>query len=463
MPELEPTTDEAQPDPSEACEPRQESVTGSPREILALALPALATLIAEPLFLLADTAMVGHLGTSALAGLGVAGAALGTAVSIFVFLAYATTAVVSRQLGAGRRQQALSAGIDGLWLAVALGALVAVPMAVFAHQINSWFGAGPEALAAATTYLRISTLGIPAMLVVMACSGVLRGFLDTRTPLITAVIGSTANIGLNYLLIYVADLGVAGSAWGTVIAQNSMAAALAFVVVRRAVAERADLRPRLGRVLRAAWGGVPLLIRTIALRAAMLATTWAAAGFGDVTLAAHQVVFTVFGLLALALDALAIAAQALTGRTLGAGNLEGTKRLTIRLVWWGIWGGLGLSLLLLATHRLLPPLFSTDPLVQQRIAWGLLTLAIYQAVAGVVFVLDGVLIGAGDATALASLQVVVLAVYLPVVVWVHASSDRFTGNAGMIALWLCFGWSLLARALTLAWRARSGSWMKIGA
>ncbi|CAI9403468.1 MATE family efflux transporter [Aestuariimicrobium sp. T2.26MG-19.2B] len=437
--------------------------TGSPRQILSLAVPALATLVAEPLFLLADTAMVGHLGTPALAGLGVAGAALSTAVSIFVFLAYATTAVVARQRGAGRPDRALAAGLDGLWLALGLGLLVAVPTAVFAPTVSGWFGAGPDAVAAATTYLRISTLGIPAMLAVLACSGTLRGFLDIRTPLVTAVFGFGANIVLNYLLIFVAGLGIAGSAWGTVIAQNAMAAALVTVVVRRAIEARATLRPHLGRVWRAALGGVPLLVRTMALRVAMLATTWAAAGFGDQTLAAHQVVFTMFGMLALMLDALAIAAQALTGTALGAGDSEGAVRLTRRLTWWGVWGGLGLSALLAATHRLLPGLFTNDAQVRERIAAGLLTLAIYQAVAGVVFVLDGVLIGAGDGRALAWLQVIVLAVYLPVLVWLHAGAESMTGSRGIVALWLAFGWFLVARMVGLLLRARSRAWVRLGA
>ncbi|MGJ6981549.1 MATE family efflux transporter [Aestuariimicrobium soli] len=435
----------------------------SPREVLALAVPALATLVAEPLFLLADTAMVGHLGTPALAGLGVAGAALSTAVSVFVFLAYATTAVVARQRGAGRSDEALAAGVDGIWLALGLGVLVAVPTALFAPTVNGWFGAGPEAVAAATTYLRISALGIPAMLAVLACSGVLRGFLDTRTPLVTAVAGFSANIVLNYLLIYVADLGIAGSAWGTVIAQNGMAAALLVVVLRRAVAAGAVLRPHLGRVLRAALGGVPLLVRTLALRVAMLATTWAAAGFGDLTLAAHQVVFTMFGLLALALDALAIAAQAFTGSTLGAGDRDGTLALTRLLTRWGVWGGVALTVVLVATAWILPPLFSSDVDVQHRIVAGLLVLAVFQPVAGVVFVLDGVLIGAGDGRALAWLQAVVLVPYLPVLVWLRLDADRFTSWWGIAALWAAFGWFLCCRAVALVMRERSGRWMRLGA
>lgn len=439
------------------------TATADPRQVLGLAVPALATLVAEPLFLLADTAMVGHLGTSALAGLGVAGAALSTAVSIFVFLAYATTAVVARQRGAGRPEAALSAGIDGVWLAVVLGLLVAVPTALFAPTVNGWFGAGVDAVAAATVYLRISAVGIPAMLVVLACSGVLRGFLDTRTPLVTAVVGFSANIVLNYLLIYVAGLGIAGSAWGTVIAQWGMAIALGWVVLRRAVAAGAVLRPHPGRILRAALDGVPLLVRTLALRVAMLATTWTAAGFGDTTMAAHQVVFTMFGLLALALDALAIAAQALTGTTLGAGDRDGTMRLTGLLTRWGVWAGLALTALLLATAWLLPGVFTTDPQVQSRIVTGLVVLALFQPVAGMVFVLDGVLIGAGDGRALALLQALVLVPYLPVLWWVHAHASDLPGVRGIAAVWVAFGFFLVCRMVALIVRERSRAWLRLGA
>ena len=283
------------------------------RDILRLAVPAFLALVAEPLFLLADSAIVGHLGTAPLAGLGVASVALVTAAKLCVFLAYGTTSGVARPLGAGSERAALGAGIDGLWLALALGVPTAALVAVCAAPICGLFGASPDALAQAVTYLRVSAAGIPAMLVVLAVTGVLRGLQDTRTPLLASVIGFGANIALNLVLVYGLGLGIAGSALGTVLAQTGMAAALVAVVTRRARALDARLRPHPGRVLRAATDGLPLLVRTVALRAVFVVTTWVAAGLGDVPVAAYQVSVTVWSFLAFALDALAIAGQALTG------------------------------------------------------------------------------------------------------------------------------------------------------
>jgi putative MATE family efflux protein len=201
------------------------------REILRLAFPAFLALVAEPMFLLADSAIVGYLGTAPLAGLGVASAVLLTAVNVFVFLAYGTTSVVARRLGAGDQRGALGAGIDGLWLALLLGVLTSAVVALLAGPMVAWFGAGEAVSAQAETYLRISAYGIPPMLVVLAATGVLRGLQDTRTPLVAAVAGFTANAALSFVLVHPAGMGIAGAAWGTVIAQTGMALGLVWVVV----------------------------------------------------------------------------------------------------------------------------------------------------------------------------------------------------------------------------------------
>lgn len=432
------------------------------REIVRLAVPAFLTLVAEPLFLLADSAIVGHLGTAPLAGLGVASAALLTAANLFVFLAYATTSLVARQLGAGRPQAALSAGLDGIWLATAIGVATAVLTGVFARPICAVFGASDAALDQATIYLRVSSLGIPAMLVLLAATGVLRGFQDTRSPLIAATLGFPANVALNWLLVYPADLGIAGAAWGTVISQTGMALGLLAIVVGRARRAQAELRPHPGRVLSAALGGAPLLVRTLALRAAFLLTTWAAAGLGDAPLAAHQVALTIFGFLAFALDALAIAGQALTGRSLGAGDIEGTREATRIMLWWGWWAGIGLGLIVLALHQMLPSLFSPDPDVRTALSAALLVVAIGCPISGLVFVLDGVLIGAGDGVALATLQVLVLVAYLPVLLVVRSLSPETTTEA-LQWLWWSFTAFMAFRLLALGLRARTGRWLVTGA
>ncbi|GAA5160056.1 MATE family efflux transporter [Ornithinimicrobium tianjinense] len=431
------------------------------REVLRLAVPAFLALVAEPLFLLADSAIVGFLGTTSLAGLGVASAVLLTAVNIFVFLAYGTTAVVARRLGAGDQAGALSAGVDGLWLSLVLGFLAAVGVALWAHPLVEVFGATPGATTEAVTYLRVSTLGIPPMLVVLAATGVLRGLQDTRTPLVAAVVGFTANAALSLLLVHGVGLGIAGAAWGTVIAQSGMAIALVLVVLGGARGLGASLRFHAAGVLRAALGGVPLLVRTLSLRAVLLLTTWVAAGLGVAELAAHQVAMTVWSALAFALDALAIAAQALTGRSLGAGDVAGTRAVTWMMVRWGVWFGLALGALIVALHRVLPYGFTTDAEVRAALAAALLVVAVGQPVSGVAFVLDGVLIGAGDARWLAVAQTLFLLAYLPMVLGVWSSG--VVGVAGLVWLWVAFTGFMAVRAAGLLWRARGDAWLVTGA
>jgi putative MATE family efflux protein len=193
------------------------------REILRLAVPAFGALVAEPLFLLADSAIIGHLGTGPLAGLGIAGGVLSTAVGVFVFLAYATTAAVARRYGSGDLRAALAQGIDGMWLAGVLGVITAVVGFVAAPAIVGAFGASSDVLPYAVTYLRWSLPGLPAMLIVLAATGVLRGLQDTRTPLVVAVLGALGNVALNVALVYGAGMGIAGASLGTVIAQVTMA------------------------------------------------------------------------------------------------------------------------------------------------------------------------------------------------------------------------------------------------
>ncbi len=201
-------------------------VTGRPapgrehdREILRLAVPAFLALVAEPLFLLADSAIVGHLGTPQLAALGIASAVLGTLVSLCIFLAYGTTASVARQVGAGNTGGALAQGIDGLWLAALIGALATLVVLPLTGPIVGLFGPGARVADLAATYLHIALLGAVPLLLMLAATGVLRGLQDTRTPLVVAVVGNVANIVLNLVLVYGVGLGIAGSALGTLIAQ----------------------------------------------------------------------------------------------------------------------------------------------------------------------------------------------------------------------------------------------------
>jgi putative MATE family efflux protein len=427
------------------------------REIVALAVPAFGALIAEPLFVMADSAIVGHLGTAQLAGLGVASALLTTAVSVFVFLAYATTAAVARRVGAGDLQAAIRQGMDGVWLALLLGIAVIAVVLPLAPSIVELFGASTTAAPYATTYLRISSLGIPAMLIVLAATGVLRGLQDTRTPLYVAIAGFIANGALNGALVYGAGLGIAGSAWGTVIAQCGMAVVYLTVVVRGARRHGASLRPDAAGIRASAQAGVPLLVRTLSLRAILMIATAVAARLGDADIAAHQIILSLWSLLAFALDAIAIAGQAIIGRYLGAADTQGAREACRRMVQWGIATGVVLGLLVVACRPLFLPLFTSDSVVKGAALPALLMVALSQPICGIVFVLDGVLMGAGDGPYLAWAMVLTLAVFAPVALLV----PMFGG--GLTALWAAMTLMMTVRMLTLWLRTRSGRWIVTGA
>lgn len=426
------------------------------REIVRLAIPALGALIAEPLYILADTAVVGHLGSDPLAGLAVASSILLIIYSLFIFLAYGTTASVARLIGAGDERQAAHQAIQGMWLAVLVGVVVAALGLIFSGPLVGLLGATGEVRVQALTYLRISLFGVPAMLLVLAGTGYLRGLQDTRTPLVVAVTGNLANIVLNLALVYGADLGIAGSALGTLIAQLGSAVALVWVVVRAARRESASLRPDLPGIRQAGRAGVPLIARTMMLRASLLVMTYAAARLGEDDLATMQLALTIWTFLAFTLDAVAIAAQAITGRYLGAADLEGTRAVTSRMERWGWLSGVVTGLALAALSPLLGRLFTSDQAVLDLLVPVLLVAALAQPLAGIVFVLDGVLIGAGDGVYLAWAQLVTLLLFGPAA-WL-------LGGSGLTWLWVAFATCFMGgRAVTLLLRARGDRWMRLGA
>jgi putative MATE family efflux protein len=426
-------------------------------EILRLAIPAFGALVAEPLFLLADSAIVGRIGTAPLGSLGVAAQALTALVNISIFLAYGTTAAVARQLGAGNRQAAIRHGVDGLWLAGAIGVVVLAVGAPLAGPIIDVFGATPAVTAGGVTYLRISLLGAPAMLAVLAGTGVLRGLQNTRTPLIIAVAGNAVNVTLNATFVLGLHWGIAGSAWGTAIAQNLTAAAYLTMVVRGARAADVTLGIDLTGLKTAARNGGALVLRTLALQAVLVAATAIAARDGDAAIAAHQIAFRLWTLLAFALDAIAIAGQAITGKYLGAGDVEGARTATRRMVGWGAGCGVVFGALLLAARPVLLGLFAATPPVRQLLLAVLLIAAAAQPMAGVVFVLDGVLIGAGDQNYLALAGLVATAVFA------IAAAVVVTTGAGLIGLWLAIVAWVAARFGTLTLRARGSRWLVTGA
>ena len=434
---------------------------GHAREILRLAVPAFGALVAEPLFLLADSAIVGHLGVAQLAAVGLASAVLHTVVGLMVFLAYSTTPAVARAIGDGQLGKALAAGRDGVWLALMLGTLLAGAGFVMTEPLVGLLGAQGQVQAFAVDYLRWSMPGLVAMLLIFAGTGVLRGLQDTRTPLVVATAGFTLNIVLNLWLVYGLGWSVTGSAVGTSLAQWAMAAVYLMMVQRIARRHGVSLLPSWRGIRGMARVGSWLMLRTLSLRAAILATVLVVTAQGTVNLAAHQLAMTIFSFLAFALDALAIAAQALIGKELGASNPARARLLTATMTRWGAGFGVVTGVLLALAAPWVGALFTSDPEVQTVLAIALWVMAAGQPIAGYVFVLDGVLIGAGDARYLALAGLANLGVYAPLLAAVAFAG--VAGSAGLAWLWAAFALGYMAaRAVTLGVRARSDRWMVLG-
>ncbi|MER5620816.1 MATE family efflux transporter [Streptosporangium sp. NPDC002544] len=423
------------------------------RQILRLALPSFGALVAEPLFLLTDTVIVSRLPAPALGALGVASTVLSFLVGMCVFLAYGTTAAVARQIGAGETGRALRQAVDGLWLAAGVGLAIIVAVWPLAPWLIHLIGAEGELARQAVTYLRISLLGVPAMLVVLAGTGVLRGMQDASTPLLVSVGSFALNAVLNVVFVLGLGWGIAGSAWGTVLAQ-ALAAAVYLVLIF--VRYRAPFRPDPAGVRAAGSAGIALIIRTACLQTVLAVSATVATRMGTDQIEAYTVAIRIWILMAFALDAIAIAGQAITGRALGAGDVAGTRAATWRMVIWGVGSGVLLGLAVLVARPFIPGLFDASPVVAAELLDLLWVVAALQPIAGVVFVLDGVLIGAGDQRYLAWAGVWTTIAYLPAALLVD-----FWGG-GLVTLWLAFGLWMTARLITLSTRAYGPAWLVVG-
>ncbi len=361
--------------------------------VLALAAPALVVLAAEPIYLLVDTAVVGHLGAVALGGLAVGGGLLAWAAALLNFLAYGTTARAARRAGAGNRAGAVDEGVQATWLALGLGVVVLLFFQVLAGPLTrALAGSGGPVATAGEQWLRIAGLGAPLLLISLAGNGWLRGVQELRRPMAYVLAGSGTSLVLCPLLVHVVGLGLPGSAVANLVGQ-AVAAAL---FLRSLLRERLPLRPR-ARAIRAQLGvGRDLLLRAAVLQLSFLVAAGAAARVGTAQLGAHQIALQLFFFLALVLDAYAIAAQTLVGHALGRQRPDEARATARRVALWGLGTGVLVAVALLALRGVLPRLFSEDPavLAQSGLVWWFL--AGIQPVAGVVFALDGVLMGAGD-------------------------------------------------------------------
>jgi putative MATE family efflux protein len=422
------------------------------REILTLALPALGALAAEPLYVLVDTAIVGHLGTTQLAALAIAATVMSTAFTIFNFLTYGTTAQVARLHGAGRDRAAAALGSQALWLALAIGVVLLVVIEAAAPLAVTLMGGKHVVHDGAVTYLRIAALGGPLFMLASAGQGFLRGMSNLKAPLLILVAAHVVNAGLELLFVYGFGWGLKGSAWGTVIAQLGMA--LAFVAVQR----RAGFeRPRLAKMRPLARIGSEIAVRTTALTGSFLVGSAVLARVGPAALGAHQIAFQLWIFLALVLDAIAIAGQVMVGRMLGAGDATGARAAATRMIGWSVAIGGLFALVFLVLGDAIPRLFTSDPAVirQAHEIWPLF--ALMMPANGAVFALDGILIGAGDTRYLMWGMLAAAAVYVPV---------------ALLALWEDWGirgvwWGLLAliavRLVTCGARFIGSRWALTGA
>jgi putative MATE family efflux protein len=412
-------------------------VSATDRRILRLALPALGSLAVEPLYVLTDTAIVGRLGTEQLAGLAIAASVLGIVFGGANFLTYGATERVARRIGAGDQAGAADVGVQTIWLAALVGVTVAPLLAALAGPICAAFGADGAVLEHATTYLRISAIGIPFMLVTLGTQGVLRGASNYVTPLWILLASNVANLLIELFLVFGLDWGVAGSAWSTVFSQ--IGAALAFVVlVRRQLIPATHLRPAWSGMAPLMTAGRHLLLRVGSMLVILSGSAAVAARIDDQTLAAHQIGTSLFLFMALSLDALAIPAQTLVAEDLGRADPASAAHVARRAVVLSLWTGIGLAVATAALSPVLPLLFTDDDPVADRGSAAVLWLAVMLVPAAIAFAYDGVLIGAGDYRFLGRAALGYTLTVLPVAAIVLARPQL--GIAGIwlgITLWMC--------------------------
>ncbi|WP_018220652.1 MATE family efflux transporter [Salinispora pacifica] len=429
--------------------------SASPRRIAALALPALVVLAAEPLYVLVDTAVVGHLGRVPLAALAIGGTVLTLIAWLGTVVAYGTTGRSARRFGAGDRTAAVAEGVQASWLALAVGVFVAVGMQAGGGVLaRALVGADNEVAEAAAQWLRIAALGAPGLLLAAAGNGWLRGVQDTRRPLWFVLGPSLLSAVLCPVLVYPVGLGLPGSAVANVVAQTISGVLFAGALV----AERVALRPRPRVLAQQLVLSRDLLIRGVAFQASFLSATAVAARFGAAAVGAHQIVLQLWFFTALVLDALAIAAQALVGAALGADDAAGARGLARRIGLLGAGCGVAFALVIAAGAGVVPGWFSADGQVRDEamVAWPWFVAML--PLAGVVFALDGVLIGAGDIRYLRNLTIVAaLGGFLPAI-WLAYGLDL-----GLGGIWAGLTFFVVLRLAALLLRLRSGRWAVVGA
>jgi putative MATE family efflux protein len=444
-------------------------MTGGPdrvptREVLRLAAPALPVLAAEPLYLLVDTAVVGRLGAVSLAGLAVAGVVFAQVTGQLIFLSYGTTSRAARLHGAGRHGDAVGEGVQATWLAVTIGLLLLGVGQLVARPVTEALGDGGEIADGATSWLRVALWGAPMVLITLAGNGWMRGVQDTVRPLRYVLAGNGLSLVLCPVLVHGAGgwagMGLVGSALANVAGQTVGATLFLVALVRAARAGGVSLRPA-PAVLRAQLAlARDLLARSLAFQACFLSAAAVATRFGAASIAAHQIVLQLWFFQALVLDAVAIAAQALVGAALGSPDrgAERARALAGQVTRYGLVLGIGFGVVFAALSGVLPPLFTPDPAVLAAVPVPWWFFAAMQPIAGVVFALDGVLLGAGDAAFLRTSTLLGAVVGFLPLIWASLAFGW-----GLAGIWSGLALFMVIRLVAVGLRARGDHWTITGA
>ncbi|TCO56751.1 MATE family efflux transporter [Actinocrispum wychmicini] len=424
------------------------------RRLLSLAVPALVVLAAEPLYLLVDTAVVGHLGAVPLAGLSVAVVLMSQVSNLLTFLSYGTTATAARLYGAGRRTEAVAEGVQATWLAVVVGMALVVVGQVAARPVADLLAGSSEVADATVGWLRIGLFGWPLVLITMAGNGWMRGVQDTARPLRYVLAGNGISALLCPILVHVVGWGLTGSAIANVVAQVISAA----MFIRALMAEQVSLRPSPSKMRAQLSMGRDLLLRGIAFQASHISATTVAAHMSTATVGAHQIVLQLWNFLGLVLDSLAIAAQSLVGESLGASDERHARSVAWQVAGYGLIFGSALGVVFALLAGVLPHAFTTDPAVLAEVPHAWWFFVALQPICGVVFALDGVLVGAGDAAFMRnSTLLAAFAGFLPLI-WA-----AYLFGWGLVGIWAGLSAFLVVRLVAVVSRTRSGRWAVVGA
>jgi putative MATE family efflux protein len=419
------------------------------RDIVRLALPALGALAAEPTYLLIDTAVIGHLGTQQLAALGLAATFLASIFWLFNFLANATTTQIANAYGAGRSEDVGAIAAQALWLAIAIGALLTVLGVTLAGPIADLLQAHGSVAEHATTYIRISALGAPFVMIMLAGQGWARGVQRMAVPLKILVVSNLANLVLEIVFIYGFDWGIAGSAWGTVMAQAG--AAIAFLWVMRSVlAGHLDvIRERMSTLLVV---GGDLFVRTGLMLLCFNGINALLARHGATALAANQVLFQLMIFLALVMDSVAIAGQTLIGRELGAAAQTSARAYALRVTILSFYAGVVLAVLLAVGHSIIPQAFTGDAAVLAEVARVWWLFVVYVLFSSLIYAWDGVMLGAGDSRVMMFVMIAATSVCLP------TAYLLINGPDALVGAWIAFSALNAVRLIGNGGRVASNRW-----